>query len=596
MKIEKERKRKAPKLWRMIFRRILLFSIVFITAAGLITNYGYRNWAVDTVEEGRKELDDMLYRIQQIENSEYALTTKAQIGKLLSSKVMTNLDTDNELPNVRYWKITERKTGELVVDSRKKAFLTADYGFTTDDFYCEDQDVIDWASQIEEEVRKKSENPSIRVGYKFDFYVDVPGQLNENYRNSHYSGFLNTGKIRPRTAEVYFINRKTGEIELFEQREFELSPCDWDNTIRYGTGFHDYQEEEQSIFLNVLGGDHSISEDSFPIISVKDEGAKNYYLGRSEAHFEDYPILVQQDYRYSNKFWVGDFQNIERKEFSVKKKNSVGDYKEKQYVLEYYYKTNYWELYGQDIMKKWAEYFAGLLLVLVLVTVAEYVFRKSRFEREEYRRILTNSLSHDLKTPLTSLQGYAESLQENLNNEKKEDYVQGILDNAAYMDHLLHANTELLRLENMGAVKEKEMLDLVEVSEGLFEKYAPALKDRNIKLEFLGSCKKKANKELISEALENLISNAVKYSNDGGEITIEGTTEGFTILNSTNDIPAEDAKKLWEPFVKGDAARSGEKGSGLGLAIAAEIFKKHRMKAKIEYGYGALKSFAVRVQ
>ena len=60
MKIEKERKRKAPKLWRMIFRRILLFSIVFITAAGLITNYGYRNWAVDTVEEGRKELDDML--------------------------------------------------------------------------------------------------------------------------------------------------------------------------------------------------------------------------------------------------------------------------------------------------------------------------------------------------------------------------------------------------------------------------------------------------------------------------------------------------------------------------------------------------------
>ena len=115
-------------------------------------------------------------------------------------------------------------------------------------------------------------------------------------------------------------------------------------------------------------------------------------------------------------------------------------------------------------------------LIIFLNTIISIVLSLiiiSKAEKEEFRRSLTDSISHDLRSPLTALRGYAESLKENLNEDKKEIYADAILESADYMDRLIKGNLELLRLQNKRRAGDKEKCDLVEITGKLFEKYIP---------------------------------------------------------------------------------------------------------------------------
>ena len=108
----------------------------------------------------------------------------------------------------------------------------------------------------------------------------------------------------------------------------------------------------------------------------------------------------------------------------------------------------------------------------------------------------------------------------------------------------------------------------------IISKYRPQLDERKIRVVINGNGKITADKPLMTIALENLITNAVKYTDDSGSITVTASNGKVVISNDCRDADKLDADELCKPFKRGSGSRSG-KGSGLGLAIVKNIAQLH---------------------
>ena len=95
-----------------------------------------------------------------------------------------------------------------------------------------------------------------------------------------------------------------------------------------------------------------------------------------------------------------------------------------------------------------------------------------------------------------------------------------------------------------------------------------------------------AAREVMSHAIENLISNAVKYTSENGRVDFKFEKNSFTAENDSSEVLNIPADELWKPFVRGDEARSGKMGSGLGLTIVKNAAEQNGMSMKTEYKDG----------
>lgn len=255
----------------------------------------------------------------------------------------------------------------------------------------------------------------------------------------------------------------------------------------------------------------------------------------------------------------------------------------KKYTLFVEFKVNVWV----DWVKKL--YCTIVLLFFLIVTLltflrcwAKSVKNKAQYAFEDYQRALTNNLAHDIKTPLAVIGGYAENLIEMRKgsaDEKELNYLSSIMDNVAYTDNIVASTLQLSRTEQIKKLNKKKV-DIKALAEKLVEKYRTALEERDIELKIDGSSEVIADEEILSTAVENLISNAVKYTRDGGAINITVSKKGFNIVNDV--VENIDTKELLMPFVKGDKARSDKRSSGLGLAIASAAAAQNGFTLKIE--------------
>lgn len=233
--------------------------------------------------------------------------------------------------------------------------------------------------------------------------------------------------------------------------------------------------------------------------------------------------------------------------------------------------------------------YSGINIIILAIAFAiAFATAKKRdrrnkvfYEMDEYRKTLMDSMSHDLKSPLMAMSGYAENLKENVQTDKREHYAEAVYENAQYMNDIIKNVMELSKLESLKTDLKFEQYDLIELTEELAEKYKPLLDGRGISLSISGSFKCKVDRALISQGLENLLSNAVKYCTDGGSITVSGNSKSMSIQNTTAETYDGSVDNLWTPYIKGDSARSQKLGSGLGLAIVKNILGYNNLKGKI---------------
>lgn len=204
------------------------------------------------------------------------------------------------------------------------------------------------------------------------------------------------------------------------------------------------------------------------------------------------------------------------------------------------------------------------------------------------RQDFTANVSHELKTPLTAISGYAELLENGMvEEERKPHFYQEIRKNAERLFSLIN---DIIRLSELDRSKEEPdfmEMDLYECVRDCMEALRMSAQKRKIELEFVGeSCQIRGNQDMIRELTENLVQNAIKYNVTGGKVRVEVKKKERPVLFVTDTgigIPLEDQKRIFERFYRVDKSRSRSiGGTGLGLAIVKHIVELHHAKIDLD--------------
>ena len=200
---------------------------------------------------------------------------------------------------------------------------------------------------------------------------------------------------------------------------------------------------------------------------------------------------------------------------------------------------------------------------------------------EKYRREFSANISHELKTPLTSINGYAEMIAAGLaDDEDVKGFANTILKQGRKLLELIDDIIKLSKLDEKASLDiEKEEMDVVSVAKSVVKMVEPMAIDRNIdvKLKSQESVKIKSVESMIEEILYNLVVNAIDYNVDGGSVDIEIEEERENIKIKVSDtgigISEEDLPRIFERFYMVDKSRNktNSNSTGLGLAIVKHI-------------------------
>ena len=233
----------------------------------------------------------------------------------------------------------------------------------------------------------------------------------------------------------------------------------------------------------------------------------------------------------------------------------------------------------------------GTLLAALIWAIIAHIRFRHKFEMDEYRRNLTASLAHDLKSPLMAISSYSENLLNDVQPEKKHHYSKAILENTQYMDDIIVNVLELSRLERHEKTKQK-IIDLTALAKELLDGMQEQLNMRGLMVTVFGSCIVNADCEMMKQAIRNLLDNAVKYTPEDGSITVTGEKHTLSIVNDIAEEQIEDPQRFCEAFVKGDEARSNRMGTGLGLSIVQQIAAQNKLQLHID---SSMHQFRVRL-
>lgn len=207
-------------------------------------------------------------------------------------------------------------------------------------------------------------------------------------------------------------------------------------------------------------------------------------------------------------------------------------------------------------------------------------------ESEEYRRDFTANVSHELKTPLTSINGYAEMIAKGMTKEEDtKKFAQTILKEGTKLLGLIDSIISLSKLEgeNYSGIS-FEKIDIYEIANNIVSRLEQRAKVNDVSITITGERTIiNGNKRMIEDLISNLIDNAIKYNKKQGFITISvyntNRTAMFKIRDSGMGIPKVDQERVFERFYRVDKSRSKRiNGSGIGLSIVKHIVELHKGK------------------
>jgi signal transduction histidine kinase len=202
---------------------------------------------------------------------------------------------------------------------------------------------------------------------------------------------------------------------------------------------------------------------------------------------------------------------------------------------------------------------------------------------EQRRQDFVGAASHELKTPLALMRGYAEGLEQGIGD--REAYLARMEAQIDRMDRLVLELLDQTRLERMEQLSRMEQVDLTGLIRTLLKQMAPLFVGLTVRTELQEGCSLSGDQALLERAYGNLLSNAARYCTPGGQVQIQleraPYAPVFTIWNHAGPIPETELPRLFEPFYRGDTARD-RSGSGMGLAIARKIFTLHHLTIAAE--------------
>ncbi|HEM4043301.1 cell wall metabolism sensor histidine kinase VicK [Streptococcus suis] len=238
-------------------------------------------------------------------------------------------------------------------------------------------------------------------------------------------------------------------------------------------------------------------------------------------------------------------------------------------------------------------------LISGLVVVLHDMTEQAKEERE--RRLFVSNVSHELRTPLTSVKSYLEALDEGaLTESVAPSFVKVSLDETNRMMRMITDLLSLSRIDNQVGQIDVELINFTAFVTFILNRFdqmknADSDKVYTIVRDYqISPIWVEIDTDKMTQVLDNILNNAIKYSPDGGTITFSMKTTDSQLIVSVSDeglgIPKADLPRIFDRFYRVDKARSrAQGGTGLGLAIAKEIVKQHKgfIWAKSEYGYGS---------
>ena len=326
---------------------------------------------------------------------------------------------------------------------------------------------------------------------------------------------------------------------------------------KHVTEIEDQTRQLDSILSNLVTGVILINHDGNVEMVNK---AATELLGKSSD------ILVNNHYRANLMHLNIDRMIRQVVEEDEPRSREVSLYTPNEVILE----VNVAPYYGQSWEKR------GVIIALHNITKLKHL--------EGVRRDFVANVSHELKTPVTSVRGFAETiLQNEMPKETEREFIQIIYDESDRLNTIISDLLNLSKIEKNDLQLNIEKIDLVKLIHKTAKPLRKAFSDKNLTLNLPNkgrSIELFADKDRIAQILVNLLSNAVNYTPEGGMVSVKVREKKNRIVFSVKDtgigIPQSSIDRLFERFYRVDTARArNEGGTGLGLAIVKHLVDLH---------------------
>ena len=205
-------------------------------------------------------------------------------------------------------------------------------------------------------------------------------------------------------------------------------------------------------------------------------------------------------------------------------------------------------------------------------------------QSEDNQKKLVANISHDFRSPLTSIRGYLEAMQDGtIPPEMYDKYLQIVINETDRLTKLTNSLLTLNNLNTKGMILEKTDFDINQVIRNTVASFEGTCRNKKIGIEIVLTGEEMfvlADQGRIQQVIYNLLDNAIKFSHNNAVIVVETTEKKNKIFVSVKDhgigIPKEEVKMIWDRFYKSDLSRGKDKkGTGLGLSIVKEIINSH---------------------
>lgn len=237
----------------------------------------------------------------------------------------------------------------------------------------------------------------------------------------------------------------------------------------------------------------------------------------------------------------------------------------------------------------WLYIFVGVLVISLIVFFALKAQRSVKEaearQKSKLKKQMTSNIAHELRTPVTSIRGYLETLIAcpDMKPEKKQEFIEKAYNQTIRLSELITDMALISKMEEKSSKFQKEDIDLYDVSCEVFDEFAERIADQNVKVENLlePGTVLTGNKTLVYTILRNLVENSLKYAGNDIIIHLEcySSIEKYcylTYYDTGEGVPQEHLESIFERFYRIEEGRTRDVGgSGLGLSIVKNAVKFH---------------------